>query len=136
MRFKSKLLGFSLLEIMIVTVIIGVLATLSVPVFSKYFLRENRFAAETSLLKLAAALEQYYLQTNSYEHATLTSLGFPAIIVSGQYQLDIASTTANNFTLTATPLAQQTADTTCATLTLNAAGEKNITGNGTAGDCW
>jgi type IV pilus assembly protein PilE len=128
--------GFSLIEIMLVLFIVGLLMAISVPYYSQHVIHQNRLVAATSLLKLAAALEQYYLENNSYAGATLEDLGFTAPVANNQYQLRIANAVAEGFLITAQPVNKQVRDTSCGTLTLNALGEKNISGNGNVMDCW
>ena len=70
--------GFSMLEIMLALFIAGILTALSVPIYTKHVIHQNRLAAETSLLKVAGALEQYYTEHNTYAGIALEELHFPA----------------------------------------------------------
>jgi type IV pilus assembly protein PilE len=110
--------GFSLLEMMIV----GVLACASVPVFSGYFAREKKLAAEMTLLKVAASLEEYFVKNNSYKGANLSDLGLAG--VDGAYQFEIVSATESEFALNA----KSVKSVACGTLTLDSTGKRN--------SCW
>jgi type IV pilus assembly protein PilE len=128
--------GFSLLEMMVVVFIVSLLMTLSLPYYAQHVLQQNRLAAASTLLKLAAALEQYFLVNNSYAGATLATLGFSESGVHQQYQFSIRDAAADGFLIAAQPVNKQARDTSCGALTLNALGEKNISGNAEVASCW
>jgi type IV pilus assembly protein PilE len=132
----KRLTGFSLIEMMLTLVIFGLLMSVSIPIYSQHFIHQNRFAAKTLLLKLAVALEQYYLQNNSYQDATLAELGFSESVVNHQYVLAITQADANHFVVVARPVGRQASDVKCGALVLNSVGEKSISGRGEVTDCW
>lgn len=123
----------NLIEILIVTAIVGILSAFIIPSYEHHLMHANRFEGKISLEKLAAALEEYALQNNTYENATLEKLN---ITSPRHYQLIIESTTKSNFSLLAEPLNSQEKDTECATLTFDSQGTKGITGTGSLYDCW
>lgn len=63
---KTYCKGFSLLELMIALVIIGILLKVALPDFSHYMRQSQRVAAQQDLLAFEGALEQFYLQRQSY----------------------------------------------------------------------
>jgi type IV pilus assembly protein PilE len=136
------MLGFSLIELLIVIVIVATLASLAVTTYSRYVVKTRRAAAAAVLLGLANRQEQYFLDARAYA-ADMTELGAtPPQEVSDYYTI---ATSANNnatpptFQVTATPVSgssQATRDTSCATLTLTSAGVKSVSGSGTVRDCW
>lgn len=126
--------GFSLIEIMITLTIIGILLVIALPTYSQHIAHANRMTAEVALTKVAAALEQQFITTQSYKNINLNEL---SITPPKQYQLEITSTSDSTFTLTAKPLSEQAKnDKSCGTLTLNSNGEKGITGSSTVEECW
>ncbi|GAB1233747.1 type IV pilin protein [Ferrigenium sp. UT5] len=58
--------GFTLIELMIVVVIIGILAAIAVPSYGSYRIKSSRAAAQTELLQLASVQEKIYLNSNAY----------------------------------------------------------------------
>jgi type IV pilus assembly protein PilA len=61
MNKKSARKGFTLVEIMIVVVIIGLLAAMAIPAFSKVRAQSRIKAATNNLRQLATAASQYML---------------------------------------------------------------------------
>ena len=58
--------GFSLVELMIVVVIIGILAAVAVPAYFNHILRSRQADAYHNLLDIKAAQEMYYSQNDAY----------------------------------------------------------------------
>jgi type IV pilus assembly protein PilE len=133
----TPLLGFHLLEMLIVLVIIGILAALSVPTYTQYLIHARRFEAENTLVKLAIALEQFHFEHQTYENASLAALGFAEMIAGNHYQLKILSATPYDYELASIPISDWAKkDLLCATLMLNSQGEKSATGTGNIDECW
>lgn len=132
----TRCLGLHLIELLITLFIIGILASISLPKYSHYLLAERRLEAEAMLSRLSVALEQYAIENNTYQTANLAALHFPVMIADGHYRLVIAALGANEYELRAEPVANQEEDKGCGTLTLNAYGEKGVTGSGKISDCW
>jgi type IV pilus assembly protein PilE len=129
--------GFHLMELLITIAIISILTASSVPVYQHYIVHGKRLEAENILYRLAIAMEQYHVERNSYQGATLAELDFPVAIVKNNYQLIIQSATDEDYVLIAKPLGNQSIhDTSCATLLLNANGEKGISGTSHVAECW
>jgi len=73
----NKASGFSLIELMIVVVIVGILLAISVPAYQGYVLRSHRADGHASLVDIAARQERFVAQNNTYttEISANTGLG-------------------------------------------------------------
>jgi len=134
------MLGFLLIELLIVIVVVGILAGLAVSTYARHAVKTRRAAAEAVLLGVANRQEQYYLDARQYAADTTTlGVSIPPE-VSPNYTIATTAdntTTPPSFTVTATPIATQLAnDTNCGTLSLTSAGVKSASGAGGVSACW
>lgn len=152
--------GFSLVELMIVVVIMGIVASVAIPYFGEAGMRGKRVEAKEILLKAASKQEQFFAQYVSYTKVVkgtsscsgvACGLGLTSDLSENEnYKLSIAvgpvgcepgSDTApicRTFTLTATPDGGFT-DSECQALTYTNAGVrgvKNITNQEKIKKCW
>ena len=104
--------GFTLIEVMIVVVMIGILAGIAWPSYRNYVMRGNRSAAQQFMLDAASREEQYMLDARSYAAggtalATL-NMTVPAT-VNGNYTISIATVAGPpvGYTITATAIGTQ-----------------------------
>ena len=137
---RVRMRGVTLMELMIVIVVIGILASIAVPSYRNYVMRAQRTDAMSALLRVAAAQEKFYLQNNTYaataelDDAPPAGLGINGT-ENGWYTLAISSADLTQaFTVTATAVAggAQAADTHCASFSLTSTGAKSATNS----DCW
>ncbi len=125
--------GFSFFEILIVLVIMGIFTSFAIPIYTQHMTKSHRLEAEITLKKIASALEEFYITHQSYEGATLPTLGFDS---STTYTFQLAANEVE-YQLSAIPLGPQAAkDEPCGTLTLNSMGEISMTGHGDIKECW
>lgn len=124
----SKQQGFSLIELMVAVVIIGILAAVGMPSYQSYLVKGNRAAAQAFMMDVSSREKQYLLDARTYA-ADLATLGASAPSdVSKHYgSITIAVSAAPPaFTITATPTSsQQSAD---GALTLDSSGNKGPLG--------
>lgn len=112
---RTKVAGFTLIEVMIVVAIVAILAALAVPMYQNQVIRTHRTDAMGALLGLGQAMERYFAQNNTYESAAAggADTGAPAIFPTqspidggvARYNLTISAANATSYTLRATPIA-------------------------------
>jgi type IV pilus assembly protein PilE len=130
MRTRLKPGGFTLIEVMIVVVIVGILAAIAFPSYARYVEQARRADAKSALLDAAQRLERCYTQTNTY-----VGCNFPATSPDDFYAIAATAQTATAFTLTATPQGVQ-ANSPCGTYTLQSDGTRTVSGTLGADRCW
>lgn len=124
--------GFTLIELMIVIVIIGILAAIAFPSYQGAIRESRRVVAEGDLVELASDLERYYTTNNTYLGATVTFNESPQEGVAKFYDLAVVVDASGGlFDLSATPKNGQATDF-CGTLTFDSTDTK---GAAVAG-CW
>jgi type IV pilus assembly protein PilE len=124
--------GFTLIEVMITVVIIGILAAIAYPSYTSFITKSGRSEGVAAVMRVSNLQEQYYMDNRIFAE-DMTKLGMssePFLTENGYYSVDSVGTTT--YTITATAKGRQaTLDTTCATITLTAAGVK-----GPSKECW
>ena len=116
--------GFSLIELMIVIVIVGVLSAIAWPSYQDYVRRGNRSAAQAFMLTIANRQEQYLLTNRSYA-ATVAALNLTAPTeTSGRYIITINLPTPTSYTITAQAIGNQVVPNKFGDLTLGSDGTK------------
>jgi type IV pilus assembly protein PilE len=126
--------GFTLIELMIAVVIIGILASIAYPSYQQYVLKANRADAKAILMESAQFMERYFTTNNTYVGATLLTAVTPKGADASTKKYDIRFSegpTAGAYKLEAEPTGSQDSDT-CGALTLSSTGAQTPT---TAG-CW
>lgn len=133
-RLRKYKRGFTLVELMITTAIIGILAAIAYPSYTQYVLRGNRADVKAILAESAQFMERFYTTNNTYASATVLSAVSPKGATGDAIKYNITfsvTPTATVYTLRAIPAGGQANDS-CGTLTLSQTGAQTPT---TAG-CW
>ncbi len=137
--------GFSLIELMIVVVIIGIIAAFAYPSYTKYVTNTNRGAAKSCLMEVANYMERFKTTNLRYDQDAngnkIDSFGdlpdFDCVNQTSRnysYTFKNGKPTQTKYTIVATPIGTQLAqDTKCGTLSINQSGVKTANN---VGACW
>lgn len=133
---KNKVQGFTIIEVLVVVAILGILAAIAIPAYTKYVTNARRADGKSALVAAAQAMERHY--TNNYTYAGAT---IPDSSDQQLYDLSVTAANATAFTIQAEvdPNGKQAGDTLCETMTINQLGVKtaeNSGGTDTTDDCW
>jgi type IV pilus assembly protein PilE len=138
---RTRHVGFTLLELLVVIVVLGLLLSIAVPNYSAYVERSRRSDARSALLEIASAQERIYFERNQYT-GTVTDvwshqIGGKAVSSEGFYEIEVVLTDKdpNRFTATARVQGKQAGDADCTSFSIDDTGLKSATGD-TATECW
>ena len=147
-RQIARASGFTLIELMIVVVIVGILLLVALPGYERQTIKTKRALGKGELMGVMARQEQYFVNNRRYA-TTLADLGFTnpySIDADGNrvavnsadeiYTIAISGASATAFTLTATPKKGQAKDTLCGTLQITSTGVKSESGTSNVKECW
>ena len=131
----------TLFELLVVIVVVGIVAALSLPTYRQHVLRVNRAEAMTLLLQLQSAEEAYYLRhdhyTASVEPPPPAGLGVSAASTSNKYVLAVTlAADGQSYIATASPSGSQTADLECLAFSIDARGRRAVSGTADTRRCW
>lgn len=119
--------GFTLIELMVVVVVIGILAMVTLPAYQDYIKRSQARVAGADLVALSAAMENRFQRQLNYTDATTSNVNWQQ--ASTNFTISIDSLTDSAYTLTATG----TGTMANCTLTLTQAGVRAVTANSGCG---
>ena len=137
----TRMRGITLMELLIVVVVIGILASIAVPSYRRYVMRTHRTDATTMLLRIQSAQEKYFLQNNQYAPDVAT-LGVAAATDGGKYTIVIDQPAGiTSFRARATPAAGQgqQGDDKCQAFSINELGVRGALDSGggdRSNECW
>lgn len=126
--------GFTLIELMIAVLILGILLSIAVPTYQRYVEDGRRTDGQTALMDTAQELERCFSTYGTYNDGDCgVADDLPADSDQDYYEIDFANgePTASTFELEAVPQGVQTSDD-CGTLTISHTGAKGAAED----DCW
>jgi type IV pilus assembly protein PilE len=119
--------GFTLIELMIVVAVIGVLAAIAFPSYTRYVERTQFNDGRTGLLAAAQLMERCYVTNMSYVPPAPPAPPGPCGGIGGDspegfYEIVVTTANTRTYLLTATGRAGRVATGPCSVITLNQAG--------------
>jgi type IV pilus assembly protein PilE len=134
--------GFSLVELLVVLVIMGVLSALALPGYTRYVQRGNRTEVMVALLEAQHFMERYYSVNGQYlspaNAVPMLPQRLQGIPSQGtvRYQLSVREATANSYLLQAVPEGSMAGDV-CGSLTINQTGLRGVLNSThSVSECW
>ena len=130
MTLRKSSGGFTLIELMIVLVIVGVLALVAYPAFQSSVIKANRAEAKAYLLDLAQRQQLFFNDTRTYadSSAALNSIAPERVANNYVVTFDVSTITPPpTFTISATPIVN-TIQQGDGVLSINNAGAKDHNG--------
>ena len=112
-EFRAEL-GVTLIELMVVIIITGVLATLIFPSFEKQILVSRRGDGITHLLRLKIQQEAFRIENISYAKTEQLNL-----TASKYYTFAVTNVSATTYTITAKAIGSQMSDKACLTIQID-----------------
>ena len=143
---RHRLVGFTLIELMIVVAVIAIIAAIGYPSYINSVVKTKRTAAEGCVSEYATYMERFYTQNLRYDNDTVGNANpvvgnAPTLTLDcagpqssgADYAFTVTAPTQSTYTITATPKgAQASRDTTCGALGLDQSGAKTPSTSG----CW
>jgi type IV pilus assembly protein PilE len=127
--------GFSLIELLIAMIVVGIISAVAYPSYLSFITKANRTEAQRELLRLANIQEHYYVNEGKYA-SSLMILGFERSeyqTASGRYEIYILASSDTHFNLTAIAKgSQRNNDKHCIEMSINEVGERT----GSSVFCW
>jgi len=129
--------GFTLIEVMIVVVVVGILTAVAIPSYREYVLRSHRSSAQAFMSTVANRQAQYLLDARGYaaSHGAL-GLTVPSDIATRyNFATVVSAGPPPGYTFTATPIGSQAPDR-CGQLSIDNAGSKSAVAVNSSVQCW
>ncbi len=92
--------GFTLIEILVVIIIIGILLAIAIPSYLSFRVRANKSAAQANVRSAIPGVEAYYADNSTY--ASMTLAGLQASYDAGIKNITVVSAGATTYCIRST----------------------------------
>jgi type IV pilus assembly protein PilE len=120
--------GFTLIEVMIVTAITGILASVAYPSFQGPVFKARRSDGMVALMNLQMAQERW--RSDNAQYATLAQLNTASTSPLRYYTMSVGTPSAQGFEATATATGLQAGDAACKVMQLKVANGNTVYASG------
>ncbi|MEO7773512.1 MAG: type IV pilin protein [Steroidobacteraceae bacterium] len=134
--------GVTLIELLVCTVVLAILAALAIPGYRTHVLRAQRSDARGALLRVLGNEERHFLQHGRYTADLVAppeagGLGMAQVTELQFYELSIRLT-GDGYVASAMPLGRQRDDTGCASFSIDERGTRTAMGSDpqATSHCW
>lgn len=94
--------GFTLIEVLVVVVIIGILAAIAIPNYADYVMRSKIPEATSALSTMRSRMEQYFQDNRTYANACAATTIAPLPPNTDNFTFACSNLTVSTYTVTAT----------------------------------
>lgn len=141
---RTRSAGFTLIELMVVVIIIGILASIAFPAYLQYVTDSYRSTCAGKLVEMSNQIERIFTENQTYQpggnapsaNDLVNTATCPQSVDSAPYSLSVSVADDTSYTLTATPQGAQATASDCGTLTLDQTGARTASGSASVDDCW
>ncbi len=133
--------GFSLIELLVTVVLLGIMASLAIPAYTAYVQAARRADARLALVQVSSQLEKFYSDNLGYT-SNLGALGFvSAYSPERHYTISVAGVSNSGYRVVATAVAdgKQGGDVSCTSFSLDSSGRQaalDADGADATDECW
>ena len=136
-RRPDRAQGFTLIEVMIVVVVVGILMAVAIPSYREYVLRSHRSSAQAFMSTVANRQAQYLLDARAYagSHGAL-GLTVPSDVAARySFSTVVVGGPPPGYTFQATPIGDQAQDR-CGQMSIDNTGSKSAVAVNSSVQCW
>jgi type IV pilus assembly protein PilE len=104
-RRNKRRPGFTLLEVMITVAIVGILASIALPMYYEQVMRSKIIDGTTKLLDFKGKIDGYFRDNRTYQAGAVCGVADPLVSPADYFQINCTAPSATTYVITATGIA-------------------------------